>query len=464
MRPAKAVAGLICGPMILAGVVLPSAGAVTPGGVSVSLNPMSKAPYVEVAAEPGSDLTGADVLIGKVPSGVWVRIDPEASDAAFLSAGSGCALGVPPGEPVEAFATGMSVVCEGPEVTRAVIDLGDSTYSGGDLLIVIVGPGLSGRFYGSAFGDYFQGGPEHDYAFGADGDDFLFGGDSDDVLVGGDGADSLDGEAGSDDLRGGTGPDKVVADEDGRVADTVDCNEPGPARGTDNAASGSARNAVSFDRGVDRILDCGNRGAPLAKTAASLSGAPLVNRPFSVTPAKWQGSRIRETYEWFTCLVPVVGPASEDPSASGCTSNAEAGGSAKTYTPRSYDVGRYLLVRVTATNADGYATSTAVTTSPVAAGTISVRCQSVKGSKTPAVKCQGQVTGFPRGTPVEAFVGSRGSWTAQATAKLPSLDARGRFAWSTALSKDHGMKRGDTLNLYFTVRGVVSPVVSVRWQ
>lgn len=97
--------------------------------------------------------------------------------------------------------------------------------------------------------------------------------------------------------------------------------------------------------------------APQNTSAPTISGDPRAGQTLTASPGSWSGTTpITYTYQWFRC------GANLDNCA------ALAGASGNTYTVQSDDVGKRLLVQVTATNADGSGTAEASTATVAPAG------------------------------------------------------------------------------------------------
>lgn len=319
------------------------------GGIAVSVTGAT----LSVQA-PASIVPQGDIVLTGSASTLYVYVDPDSQSALTLSPGGGCQEGSPPG--IEAGA-GTAVVCSGRfdlvtiNLMLASFPQGPAAFAIGDSLTLPI------NFFGSFDRDEFYGGNGPDVILGYGGDDAIFGGGDDDSLFGGDGADTIDGERGSDTIFGDAGADDITADDDARAVDWVNCNNwlPGVI-GTNNPPGPGPYNDVSFDKGADRITDCGEPGSPAVKTAPRLSGVPTVSRAYTAMAGEWTGQALKMSYAWFSCpnaddSVPFL---EEDPAGKCAQVQAKDGAPGLTYTPKASDVGKVLKLRSTARNNAGY--------------------------------------------------------------------------------------------------------------
>lgn len=327
---------------------------------------------LNISVRTGAMVGAGDLIITEYKKSSWqafhVYLDPDSGSAMTLAAGEACSQGTPQGLPP--LPAGTSLMCDYIEQgSRITINLEGSEYAGGDFTVTNMTASPS-SFHGSAFADYYQGGPGKDSADGDAGDDILFGGDGDDWILGGDGADRLDGEGGSDVIFGDLGPDDITGDGDKRAGDYINCNNMDPlVANTDNDPDNPPVNTVSYDTGVDKIVDCGMPGAPTVAEAPSIPGTPQAGLPVVASPGTWTGKALVISYAWFSCpRADDTVPAFEDAPDGACTEAfARDGAPGLTFTPRTADEGRYLKLRAIARNNSGSAGVVSEPSAPVAA-------------------------------------------------------------------------------------------------
>ena len=428
-------------------------------GIQVSLKERADLSLLAVVADGGFVPGAADLLIGSAADPAWVRIDPDSGREAFLIAGAGCRFGAPASS-TEAYPTGTSVICDAQQVSGVDIDmrfLGDHQ---GELIIVNAS-GLEASFRGSAFDDYYQGGDSADIVEGLGGADTLFGGNGADWIYGGDGADLIDGEGDEDILWGGRGPDEVTAVEgNGRpqVADEVNCNDWGPARGSDNSPGG-ASNSVEFTRGLDVVTDCGVKGAPSPRKELVLPANLRVGAPATVSDPRWQGRNAAIEYNWYACSSPALSALRDAQGGIRCERVGGGTGKAgRTYTPTSLDAGTYLVVQSVASNPDGTWAVETISSDPVRLASLSITCSQAKPKSALRVTCKGQVKGSFAGFGVTMFTAwsSEKSWTTHLKSDIPVVTKKGTFTWKR---KADGTGK---LRVFAVVGDAASDVVTVK--
>lgn len=315
--------------------------------VSVSMSTLS-------VQAPSSSLPPGEVVLTGSSSTVYVYVDPESPSTLTLSPGSGCQAGSPPG--IDAPA-GTAIACSGRfdlvniSLMLASFPKGPAAFAISPSLVLPV------NFFGSFDKDEFYGGNGSDVVLGYGGNDALFGGGDDDAIFGGDGADTIDGEDGSDTIFGDAGPDDITADGDGKAVDWVNCNNwlPGVI-GTNNPPAPAPYNDVTFDKGADRITDCGEPGSPGVTTPPRLSGVPVVGKAYTAVAGAWTGQALKMTYSWFSCpsaddTVPYL---EEDPAGKCAQVQMRDGAAGLTYAPKASDLGKFLKLRSTARNNAGF--------------------------------------------------------------------------------------------------------------
>jgi hypothetical protein len=126
--------------------------------------------------------------------------------------------------------------------------------------------------------------------------------------------------------------------------------------GTNNDPANPPTNNVSFDRGLDRVTDCGVPGAPVATKAPALTGVPAVDRKYTASAGTWTGKGLIMSYTWFYCPTATDWVSfTEDPSDSTCFEvHAGEGAAGLTYKPKPKDRGGFLKLRSTARNNAGF--------------------------------------------------------------------------------------------------------------
>ena len=130
--------------------------------------------------------------------------------------------------------------------------------------------------------------------------------------------------------------------------------------------------------------------APQNTSPPTISGDPRVGQTLTASPGTWSGTTpITYTYQWFRCGANVDNCA------------PIAGATSSTYTVQSDDVGKRLLVQVTATNTDGSGTAEASTTTIAPAG-----------GNPPQNTAKPKITGTAREG--EKLTVDNGSWTGTA--------------------------------------------------
>lgn len=363
---------MIVGATLAWGLVAPPAQAATPALTVSSPEDWQSETQLSIRVANGDLVTAGDLIITEYKKSQWrafhVYLDPESGSSMTLGAGANCSYGVPAGSAPMPYET--SLLCDYIEKYSTVtVDLSGSTYMGGDFTVTNM-LDVRASFRGSPFADYYQGGPGKDSAGGYTGDDVIFGGDGDDWILGGDGADRLDGEGGSDVIFGDLGPDDITGDGDKKAGDYLNCNNMDPlVANTDNDPDNPPVNTVSYDAGVDSIVDCGMPGAPTATEAPRILGTPQAGLPAQASPGTWTGKALVMSYAWFSCpRADDTVPAFEDAPAGACTEVfARDGAPGLTFTPRTADQGRYLKVRAVARNNSGSAAIVSEPSAPVAA-------------------------------------------------------------------------------------------------
>ncbi len=291
-------------------------------------------------------LPPGDVIIDGTSTSADIYLDPDIPSTLALTAGPGCrAVG------------SRALTCDGP-VKAIRIDLWTVSYAQNPVVFAVTENTLiNTTFWGSPFADEFYGGPGSDRIRGGGSGDVLFGGDGDDNIFGGSGPDLLDGEGGEDVVFGDAGPDSITADDDGGAVDLVNCNSFNARDvGTDNNPANPPTNNVSFDRGLDRVTDCGVPGAPGVTKAPALTGIPAVGRNYTPSAGTWTGKGLVMSYAWFSCpRASDLVSFTDDPSDSTCIEvHAGVGAPGLTYKPTASDRGKFLKLRSTARNSAGF--------------------------------------------------------------------------------------------------------------
>lgn len=304
---------------------------------------------VTVKAHPGGG--PGDIVISRTSGVVTVAVDPESGGVAQIwSVDPDCSPST--GDDV------MSVSCPVPPATTATprveVDMRQSTIDGSERLFVV--SRISATFYGSPLDDSFEmldGYPAT--MSGEGGDDYLAGHDDVDVINGGPGQDYIVGGGGRDQIASGPGTDEVDA-EDGQV-DTIDCG--------DIVGSADDPDTVYFDARMDDFRNCVNYTSvkrPASVTPPTITGQPQVGAPAVATTGEWSGGgSMAFEYRWMSC--PNLKPSPNVPTDCSVAVNWSA--SAVTFTPRTSDVGRRLVVFVRATNELGKAEARSSLSNPV---------------------------------------------------------------------------------------------------
>lgn len=291
-------------------------------------------------------LPPGDVVIDGTSTSVDIYLDPDIPSTLPLTAGPGCrAVG------------SRALTCDG-KIDSIRIELWTISYSGTPVVFAVTeNTPIETRFYGSPFADEFYGGPGSDWIRPGWGNDVIFGGAGDDWIFGGAGADVLDGEGGEDVVFGDAGPDTITADEDGGAVDLVNCNNfHSRDVGTNNDPANPPTNSVTFDRGLDRVTDCGVAGAPGVTKAPAFTGVPTVGRNYTPSAGAWTGRGLTMSFAWFSCPRANDWVPFTDVDVPGrCTKVlARDGVSGLTYKPTASDRGNFLKLRSTARNNAGF--------------------------------------------------------------------------------------------------------------
>jgi len=138
------------------------------------------------------------------------------------------------------------------------------------------------------------------------------------------------------------------------------------------SACGLALAAVAIGAVIGRPLtgSAASAAAPSNTATPTISGTPQENAKLTASTGTWTGSPTSYAYGWSRC----------DPNGDACAAIAGATGS--TYTVQSADVGHALRVTVTATNADGAASSTSAPTAVAsnAAAPASTQAPTISGT------------------------------------------------------------------------------------
>ena len=303
---------------------------------------------------PNASLPPGDVVVTGSASTVYVYVDPESQSSLTLNPGSGCQAGGPAGVDLPA---GTAVTCSGGfdlvniSLMLASFPQGPAAFAIGESTTLPV------NFFGSFDKDEFYGGGGSDVVLGYGGNDNLFGGGDDDAIFGGDGADTIDGEDGGDTIFGDAGADDITADGDSKAVDWVNCNNwlPGVI-GTNNPPGPAPYNDVTFDKGADRITDCGEPGSPGLTLPPALRGVPTVGKAYTAVAGTWTGQALKMTYSWFSCpgVDDTVPYLEEDPAGKCAQVQTKDGAAGLSYTPKASDLGKNLKLRSTARNNAGF--------------------------------------------------------------------------------------------------------------
>ena len=176
------------------------------------------------------------------------------------------------------------------------------------------------KLEGTDDGDSFIGNSEANELLGLVGDDYVAG-------LGGN--DIVDGGAGIDEIEGGAGDDDVVA-RDGDADSIVDCGD-----GNDRLVADNALEAVTRPAGCETI-------APQFTAPIALPQTPRVGQVLTAAGATYSGDAATVTGDWVSCA------NFED-----YATCEEVGDGTATYTVRAEDLGRYIVLDATATNAAG---------------------------------------------------------------------------------------------------------------
>jgi hypothetical protein len=199
--------------------------------------------------------------------------------------------------------------------------------------------------------------------------------------------------------------------------------------------------------------------APLVSTAATVTGTATVQSALTAVDGTWAGAPAVTTtaYAWFSCT---ASGAAATVLPTGCTTIT--GATSSTYTPLAAVAGKYLRVRVTATNSVGSTTSFSATTdrvtltptlstAPAITGTVKV------GSTLTA--STGTWTGFP--VPTYTYAWYRCTSAGAATSSEPA----GCTVISGASSKAYKATTADR-NKYVRVRvtATSSMGTAVTWS
>ena len=329
---------------IVAGSLAWAAPAQAAGGLTVSVSGGTLS--VTASGEMGI----GDVVIDGAPSAIQVYVPTDSQGPVALTPGAGCTT------------SGTGVACQpsGGSFQAITISLMLASFTSGPVAIALTETtSLPVTFFGSFDRDEFYGGSGADTILGYGGNDALFGGGGDDAIFGGDGADDIDGEGGADTIYGDAGPDDITADGDGKATDWVNCNNYIPGvQGTNNNPDNPPTNDVSFDKGADRITDCGEPGAPGVTKPPALTGTPTVGKNYVASAGTWTGKGLIMSYAWFACpKSDDTVPYSDDEDAGACAAVfAKDGTPGLTYKPKASDKGKFLKLRSTARNNAGFRT------------------------------------------------------------------------------------------------------------
>ena len=323
--------------------------------ISVQKVPVQAARGVSVSVSGGTlsitasgQIAPGDLEIAGNASQIKVYVPEEGTGPVTLTPGSGCAT------------SGTGVACQpsGGSFQAITISLMLASFTSGPLAIAVTDTtSIPVTFSGSVDRDEFYSGSGSDTILGYGGNDALFGGEGDDAVFGGDGADGIDGEGGSDTVYGDAGPDDITAEGDGKAPDWINCNNSMPGVvGTNNDPANPPTNDVSFDKGADRITDCGEPGAPGVTTPPALSGTPTVGQNYEASAGVWKGKGLIMSYAWFACpMFDDIVPMSDEEAAGACAQVfAKDGTPGLTYKPQAADKGKFLKLRSTARNNAGF--------------------------------------------------------------------------------------------------------------
>jgi hypothetical protein len=94
----------------------------------------------------------------------------------------------------------------------------------------------------------------------------------------------------------------------------------------------------------------------------SISGSARVGSTLTASTPSWSGTALSVSYQWMQCTSQVSNQTTRQPR--GCTAIADT--SSLTYTVRAGDVGKFLILRTTASNVYGTSTIWSKSTSKVA--------------------------------------------------------------------------------------------------
>ena len=199
--------------------------------------------------------------------------------------------------------------------------------------------------------------------------------------------------------------------------------------------------------------------APLVSTAATVTGTATAQSTLTAVDGTWAGApAVTSTaYAWFSCT---ASGAAATTLPTGCT--AISGATSSTYTPLAAVAGKYLRVRVTATNSVGASTSFSATTTQVTL----TPTLSVAPAITGTVKVGNALTtstgtwaGFP--TPTYTYAWYRCTSAGAATNSEPA----GCTVISGASSKTYKAVTADR-NKYLRVRVTATSVMgtAVTWS
>ena len=312
------------------------------GGVSVSVSGGT------LSITASGEMAPGDLEIAGSASQIKVYVPEETSGQVTVTPGSGCS------------ASGSGVTCQpsGGSFQSITISLMLASFTRGPVAIAVTDTtAIPVTFFGSFDRDEFYSSSGADTILGYGGNDALFGGDGDDAIFGGDGADDIDGEGGSDTVYGDAGPDDITAEGDGKAPDWINCNNyvPGVV-GTNNDPANPPTNDVSFDKGADRITDCGEPGAPGVTKPPALTGTPTVGKNYVASAGTWTGKGLIMSYAWFACpKVDDTVPVNDDDDAGACAQVfAKDGTPGLTYKPKASDKGKFLKLRSMARNNAGF--------------------------------------------------------------------------------------------------------------
>jgi hypothetical protein len=199
-------------------------------------------------------------------------------------------------------------------------------------------------------------------------------------------------------------------------------------------------------------------GMPSLTAAPAISGTPSASIELSATSGTWNGHPTPATaYAWFSCT---ASGAAATALPAGCT--AISGATSSTYTPLAAVAGKYLRVRITATNSVGSTTSFSattdrvtlaptLTTAPAITGTVKVGSTLTAGT--------GTWTGFP--VPTYAYAWYRCTGAGAATNSEPA----GCTAIGGAVAKKYKAVKSDR-NKYLRVRVTATSVMgtAITWS